>query len=232
MELLNLVSAWRRRSLPSSLASLRGVKMASYSQFGEDSVVNGLLGTGYPKGHYVDVGCFHPIKWSNTYAFYRRDWSGICIDPNAEFAKAWRKYRGRDKFVNCGVSDSDGEASYVKRSDIPQENYLKSSNNTLRTHGGEEVAVQLKRLDSILLEHFSRDQTIDLMSIDCEGYDLTVLRSNDFDLFRPRILIVEDLDKSDSSEIHQYCIENEYGLVGICGASKIFKDLRWRRSSA
>lgn len=37
---------------------------------------------------------------------------------------------------------------------------------------------------------------IDLLDIDVEGYDLPVLQSNDWNLFRPKIVMVETIEKS------------------------------------
>jgi hypothetical protein len=60
------------------------------------------------------------------------------------------------------------------------------------------------------------------MSIDCEGYDLIVLMSNDFYRFRPRILIVEDLAPTGSSSIDEFCHAAGYRLLAMTGPSKIF----------
>ena len=35
------------------------------------------------KGFFVDVGCFHPIKYNNTYRLYRKGWRGVNIDIDA-----------------------------------------------------------------------------------------------------------------------------------------------------
>jgi hypothetical protein len=97
------LDAWRRRGLPVTLAGLRGCK-ASYSQFGEDAVVDGVMGARHPRGFYVDVGSFHPIKWSNTYRFYLAGWHGICVDPNPAFTELWKKTRPRDTFLNLAIT--------------------------------------------------------------------------------------------------------------------------------
>jgi len=31
-------------------------------------------------GIYLDIGCAHPIKYSNTYLLEQRGWAGVCID--------------------------------------------------------------------------------------------------------------------------------------------------------
>ena len=53
-----------------------------YSQFGEDRIiVNEIIKPSYKNGFYVDVGCFHPKKYSNTYLLYKKK------------KLAWNKYR-------------------------------------------------------------------------------------------------------------------------------------------
>ena len=40
-------------------------------------------------GFYVDVGCFHPKKHSNTYFLYKRGWRGVNIDMEEEKIDVW-----------------------------------------------------------------------------------------------------------------------------------------------
>ena len=46
-----------------------------YSQFGEDKILKELILDNFNNGFYVDVGCFHPKKHSNTYLLYKKGWS-------------------------------------------------------------------------------------------------------------------------------------------------------------
>ena len=47
-----------------------GYGKLSYSQEGEDVVLRRIFGEN-KNGFYVDVGAHHPIRFSNTYLFYR-----------------------------------------------------------------------------------------------------------------------------------------------------------------
>ena len=42
-----------------------------YSQFGEDRIINELIKKNYKNGFYVDVGCYHPKKYSNTHLLHK-----------------------------------------------------------------------------------------------------------------------------------------------------------------
>ena len=50
----------------------RKINKSFYSQFGEDKVLQEILKININKGFYVDVGCYHPIKHSNTYLLYKK----------------------------------------------------------------------------------------------------------------------------------------------------------------
>lgn len=103
-----------------------------------------------------------------------------------------------------------------------------------RTASGWPIAGQkevlCEPLSTILireLPHLNAHR-IDLMTIDVEGFDLQVLRSNDWSRFRPRALVVEtldeDLDSLRHSEIHRYCSELGYRALSKLVHSVIYVD--------
>ena len=215
-----IVSGWRFRGLPTSMAALRYMQ-ASYSQFGEDSVLHGLMRNHPGTGFYIDVGCFHPVLFSNTYRFYLRQWQGICVDPNPDpkLARAWKRHRPRDLFLNLAVSEQVGTVLYAANNDRPQENRII---NSVETCPGPVLKVAATRLENILDEYLPSAVEIDILSVDCEGHDLAVLRSNDFARFRPRCLVVEDYHNRASDSVSSFVDELGYRLVGLCGYSRIY----------
>lgn len=78
----------------------------SFSKSGDDIQLYKLINNHKP-GVYIDIGCFHPIKASNTYHFYLRNWKGICIDPNPRFKKEYIHYRPKDRFINKGIANQN-----------------------------------------------------------------------------------------------------------------------------
>ncbi len=84
---------------------------SSYSQEGEDIALD-RLPEGQRQGLYVDVGCHHPFRFSNTYMFYRRGWSGICIDPLPGTRRLFNRWRKRDIVLEAGVSRQPAQLTY------------------------------------------------------------------------------------------------------------------------
>ena len=61
---------------------IRRLFWGSYSQKGEDLFLSRMFPKHY-EGFYVDVGANDPIRFNNTYKFYKRGWKGMNIEPDA-----------------------------------------------------------------------------------------------------------------------------------------------------
>jgi FkbM family methyltransferase len=169
----------------------------SFSQQGEDMILRSLFQQ-TKKGFYVDVGAHHPTRYSNTYHFYRRGWSGINVDAMPGSMVAFRQLRPRDVNVEVGVAEEQGRLSYYRFQE-PGVNAMSLSEERLadltRSFGLVDVIeVETRPLAEIFREHVPDGQRIDFMNVDVEGLDLAALRSNDWTTYRPFVIVAEDLD--------------------------------------
>jgi len=169
---------------------------SSYAQEGEDLVLARLL-DGVDSGFYVEVGSHHPFRFSNTYLFYKQGWSGICIDPLPGSKKLFEKFRPRDISLELGVSLTRAEMQYY----MFNEPALNTFDETLakemdgfknyRLKGKKNI--QTLPLSEILDKYLKKNQAIEFISVDAEGLDLQVLSSNDWDIYRPKLVVAECL---------------------------------------
>ncbi|HEX3616086.1 MAG TPA: FkbM family methyltransferase [Solirubrobacteraceae bacterium] len=139
-------------------------------------------------GFYVDVGAFHPFRWSNTCLLYQRGWRGLNIEPDPEALATFELHRTRDLNLQIAIANKSGEASFARSGEyagIDGEGYLWSDREA------ERIKVTMRPLASVLEEHLPAGQGIDLLDVDCEGLDLEVLQSNDWQRFRPTIVLAE-----------------------------------------
>lgn len=176
---------------------ISGVLIA-YSQEGEDLLLARLLKKKEP-GFYVDVGAHHPVRFSNTHALYLSGWRGINVDATPGSMEPFHRLRPGDVNLECAVSD----VADPFRFHIFAEGALNTTDDALAARyvemGWESAGVvEIKPypLADLLTEHLPLGQTIDLMSIDVEGSEMGVLRSNDWGRFRPGVLVIEALDTS------------------------------------
>jgi FkbM family methyltransferase len=199
-----------------------------FSQFGEDVAVEMFLNN-KKNGFYVDVGAFHPLELSNTYKLYARfHWRGINIEPNREQFVLFEKHRPRDINVHAAVSGAEGEWDYY-RFETPTFNTIsKTQADQLRKQGLACTVEKIRvfPLAAILAKHLPPGQGIDLLTVDCEGHDIEVLASNDWNRYRPMLVLVEDHSEEAVTPVVNYMQGNGYAFVNWVGLTKIFKDQR------
>jgi FkbM family methyltransferase len=171
----------------------------SYSQEGEDLILRRLFEE-QSCGFYVDVGAHHPQRFSNTFLFYKRGWRGINIDPEVDAIAEFQRSRPRDINLVLGISNEVGELRYYRFNESALNTFdgeLAHQREQIPAYRLiESVTVPVKRLDDVLSEHLPAGQEIDFLSVDAEGFDLKILRSNDWTCFRPRCVLIEALGSS------------------------------------
>lgn len=219
----------RERLLISPLYDWFGKR--SYAQSGEDIIADLELGR-KGKGVYIDVGAFHPKLFSNTYLFYKRGWSGVCIEPRPEAKEWFLKVRSRDKFVGMGVGAKKDVLEYFEFDDSATNTFSKEQVEKNVKEAGRKlkrkINVAVMPLSDILASSGLGNTPIDLMSVDVEGMDLEVLASNDWEKYRPKLVICEDLEydfeSPKSSKVVKYLLNLGYKQVSKTPYSLIFKD--------
>lgn len=200
----------------------------SFSQEGEDLVLHRLL-SGKKSGFYVDVGAHHPYRFSNTFKFYLEGWRGINIDPLPGTMNLFQKHRERDINLEIGIADSPGNLTYYMFQDPAFNTFNESRLETVKNHSAllETKLIKTDRLENILNKHLPANRDIDFMSIDVEGFDLVVLASNNWQLYRPLFIVLESLDTSlhkvYSLPFHSFMQEKGYSLVAKCVNSIIYQ---------
>jgi FkbM family methyltransferase len=160
--------------------------MISYSMNGEDVLLQRVF-AGQASGFYVDVGANSPHRFSNTKHFYENGWHGINIEPTRVFAEVERA-RPRDINLRLAVSDHDG---FVEFHELVDSSLSSVEQRELPEHlaPGFKTRVAARTLASILDQH--APAVIDFMSVDVEGHEAQVLRGNDWNKHRPRVLVIE-----------------------------------------
>jgi FkbM family methyltransferase len=222
-----------------------------YGQFGEDAILQQFfINQSAPDGNwegekevlkdhfflhpgfYVDIGCYNPTEISNTYWFYKRGWRGINVDLSAYSIEISRAIRPNDIHLQAAITQTESEQS------IPYFEFGPSSVfNTLNREQAEEIAKNLQlsyevkevkalSLKNLLESHLPENQKIDFFSIDVEGHDLEVLKSNDWSRFRPKAIVIEihepDLESLLKHPVSQFLIEKGYQIFAWPNPSVIF----------
>jgi FkbM family methyltransferase len=204
----------------------------SYSQEGEDMIYRSFFeNRKHYKGFYIDVGAHHPYRFSNTVHFYQSGWRGINIEPTPSAIKLFNIFRRRDINLNIGISAIAGILPFYCFNE-PALNSFDKEISTARSETNTKykitnvINIKTIPLEQVLATHLPEGQTIDFLSIDAEGFDMEVLKSNNWDKYVPLFIMVEveiDIQNMAGSEIYNYLLARNYELVAKTARTSFFK---------
>lgn len=166
----------------------------SFSQKGEDLMIDKYFNH-KKKGFYIDIGAFHPRRLNNTKLFYNRGWHGINIEPNPTRIKLFFQDRKKDINLNIGIGKKTKITQFYEFEPLAFSTFSQKEANTLIKVGyklKKKMKIQMQRLEEVMNRYVKSN--IDFMTVDTEGLDLEVLKSNDWKKYRPKFLCIETID--------------------------------------
>lgn len=159
------------------------------------------------------------------YSFYQRGWRGLAIDPNPHFKKAWDHYRPGDVFLNFAISKTHGKMAYLVNERFPAMNMVVDEDQISEIDSSQYRVSACEAIPlSEILDRYLKGNRIDLLNVDCEGRDVEVLETNDFEKYRPTVIAIEDTSISLESKASQLLQAIDYECRAYIGLTKIFQD--------
>jgi len=175
-------------------------------------------------GFYVEIGANDGISQSNTKYFeVYKGWHGVLVEPYLINYKILQKARSkRNYFFNCACVPFDYEFSNV---DLVYLNLMTTSTNlendleSLSDHLEEskkhidpahihKFQANARTMNSLLIEA-GAPKLIDLLSLDVEGAEISVLRGIDHEQFRFKYILIECRNLR---KMEEYLLETNYTL--------------------
>ena len=177
----------------------------------ENSIVNNLKNK---NPFFLIIGAMDGISHDNLTPFVREmKMKGIFVEPTKYmFNKLKNNYKDFNGifFENCAITDIDGK-SIIKRIDfdnpqrypswsdggsslIPEKTAMSGVSNLI------EEQISTKKLQSMLDSYDIKK--IDIVQIDCEGWDFGILKQLDIKRYRPYFISIEILSMS-SKEVEE-----------------------------
>ena len=166
---------------------LRG-ESASFAQAWQDWVVFHHYFQGrhaWGDGFYIDIGTNDPIRISNTLFFDKcLGWGGLCIEAQAMYHEPIRRDRGCTLVPHC----------VLDREEVTSMHGAGGSASIVRGPAGDASGppgptMSCLSMKSVLEQH--NVTSVDLVSIDIEGSEPSVLSCVDFNHFTPTAVLIE-----------------------------------------
>jgi FkbM family methyltransferase len=195
---------------------------STYAQHGDDLAIINIFGRmGLSKPSYLDIGAHHPFDLSNTALLYARGSRGINVEANPALMAAFEKDRPEDKNVCLAVGPQSGSAKLFRI------NKTSGCNSLLPIEGHGAL------LDAIDVPVMTADEIVsiyadgcwpDLLTLDAEGMDFSILASIDYSGRCPKVICAEANSPAGDAgnDIRALMTERGYFLHSWCGSNMLF----------
>jgi hypothetical protein len=211
----------------------------SYSQYGEDTLINEFLSSKTflnRSNFYVDIGAYHPSRFSNTKLLHILGWRGINVDPNPDSIKLFQECRPADINLNMGIASKTAQADLYCFQEGALNTFDKESAEVLSRMGCPYLGsrkVSLMNINELLDTYLPEDVKkygIGFLDIDCEGLDAEIIEVFDIVKYNPLILAIEaqnfDFMEPHSNVIFQKVIPYGYVLGAYLQNTLLF----WKKN--
>lgn len=175
--------------------------MISYAQNGED-VVLGRLFKNQLFGRYIDIGAADPVIDSVTKHFYDLGWRGVNVEPDPRFAARLEDARPGDVNLRVAVSARAGKAALHVATDSHQGLSTLDSDDADRILGTHQTIIEVATITLEMLFEQCADGPVDFLKVDVEGHEREVLAGANWELYRPRVLVIEATEPNSTVPCH------------------------------
>jgi FkbM family methyltransferase len=172
----------------------KGHAMLSYAQNMEDVLLARLFaaqGTGF----YIDVGGGHAVADNVTFHAYLNGWSGVVVEPQAHLASLYRAVRPRDVLITALCGRSLGEMELFEAARFHGLSTASADHAAAAEQAGvagARVVKPVTTLAALCTAH--APAVVDVLKIDVEGFEADVIAGNDWERFRPRVVLAEAIE--------------------------------------
>ena len=177
-------------------------------------------------GIFIEAGANDGHRQSNTLLFEERfGWRGLLVEPNPNLIESCKSNRPNSIVEHGALVSFNYELNYIDWSQGPGLDGNADSLCAMTIHdegnlpeqviphminrGKEKIQVPAYTITHLLKKH--NMTTVDLFSLDVEGYEFSVLDGLDFSYVRPRYILVECFSGLDI--MGPYMKEREYNFV-------------------
>ena len=206
---------------------IRNIKfLFKSSQFNEDLKILKIF---KKKGFYVDIGCYHPVSYNNTYRMFKLGWKGMNIDLNPLSIELFNVARPADLNICTAVSNKKVGNLYFDHELSPQNTLEKSFVDFyVKTFGSKTK--KLKKIKTRTLSEIFRKNKIfkvDFLNMDVEGHELSILKSFSLKTFDIKVICIEVLKHNlkgiiESKKITRHLNKNGFKFKFAVGINSIF----------
>ncbi len=196
------------------------------SQLYQDIFASFVVNDKFDKS-FLEFGATDGSSLSNTYMLEEElKWKGVLSEPSPQWHTSLKLIRQNTKIVTKCIWAETGKKLEFFVSDIGElstinsfvenEKGSMSGNVDLRKKSGKLILVETISLNDLINENFN-DKAPSYISIDTEGSEYEILKTFNFDIYRPKVFTIEHNFTPNQQKIDDLMNKNNY--------KRIFKEL-------
>jgi len=174
-------------------------------------------------GFYIEIGAFDGIFQSSTkFLEDNYNWSGMLIEPSSAIFSNLEKNRPNNILINKCIVSKKYNNNCIKGAFNCGP--MSSVNNIRNLPNVELIDVECENLTNIL--NLFNIRKIDLLSINTEGYEYEVLEGIDFQIYKPKYLLIT-IFKESKNKVFDFLDKKGFFYVENVTNYNIFDNPQW-----
>lgn len=170
------------------------------SQLYQDVFASFIVGSKFEKT-FLEFGATDGIDLSNSYSLETfKGWTGVLSEPSPQWHQELIKNRKKSKIIKKCIWSQSGKKLDFFMSDvgvlstindfIESDKISMPGNTAQRKKSGKIVSVETISLNDVIKKYFN-NVAPSYISIDTEGSEYEILKSFDFNIYRPKLFTIE-----------------------------------------
>lgn len=181
----------------------------------------------FENGFFIEAGANDGISQSNTALYeFEYNWKGLLVEPNPKKFFECKKIR-RNSIVENYALVSDNYTDDFISGNFDEDGYSESLTSMVYDNGDwvDEILLKHKReisnklvevpaitLDKLLVKHGITK--VNFVSLDVEGYEISVLNGFDIQKYKPDYIMIETTTFDNRRKVViDYMYEKEYSVI-------------------
>jgi len=202
-----------------------------YSKNGEDNFLLKFFKKRIT-GTYIDIGAFHPYRFSNTYLLYTKGWNGLNIDINKKSIDLFNIARPNDINLNVAIGEvNKKKIFYYKKSLYPMNTLNKDFATRYMSKDIKKNKIMTHTFDFIIMNFFNKKK-VDLLDIDVEGNEYNVIKKINFKKIKFNLILIEitnfnSKSKENARKIRSLLAKYGYKFLKSFGETSVYKNISY-----
>ena len=181
----------------------------------------------FENGFFIEAGANDGLSQSNTALYeFEYGWKGLLVEPNPKKCFECKKRRIKSIVENYALVSDNYTDDYIE-GNFDETGYSESLTSLVYDKGDwcdshlqihkEQIKNNLIKVPAItlnkLLEKHNVDR-VDFISLDVEGYEISVLNGFDLDKYNPKYFLIETTNlENRKKSIIEYMEERDYTVI-------------------